>query len=437
MVVVGRGLDLQHDAEDEQVDEHQDDRVRERPGEAEHRPLVLGAQVAAEEAAEELAVAEEVEVRRHPELVYGAAVPPPAFRTKCEQPSFTLPPCEHRRAVPGAAGHRPGDPRAAAVAAGRRRCSAPRPAPTGGTPPPPRRSGASASSPASPPPSAPRSSSAASRRPTRSRRSSAGCAILFVAGLVDDLRALNPLAKLGAAGGRRGARPLQRHLGRGRRQRHARVGVGHRLARRDDERVQPARQHGRARGEHGARRERVLRDRRRDRQPEPRHLRRLGRARARLRRLPAVQPAPRQARGRLHGRLRQPGDRAGARLARARRDVQGRRHDARDARPAAARARRADAGHGARDRAAPARGPPGLAGRPRSHLAPARLPRPVREAGRAPADRDRHRPRRDEPGVHGARQRAHHGRRRAAQLRAAAPVRAASSPTPSRRTTRR
>ena len=45
-------------------------------------------------------------------------------------------------------------------------------------------------------------------------------------------------------------------------------------------------------------------------------------------------------------------------------------------------------------------------------------------------------PRRDEPGLHGARQRADHGRRRAAQLRAAAPVRAASSPTPSRRTTR-
>ena len=82
MVVLGRGLDLQHDAEDEQVDEHQDDRVRERPGEAEHRPLVLGAQVAAEEAAEELAVAEEVEVRRHPKLVYGAAHSPPAFPHK-------------------------------------------------------------------------------------------------------------------------------------------------------------------------------------------------------------------------------------------------------------------------------------------------------------------------------------------------------------------
>ena len=64
MLVVG-GLDLQQHAEDEQVDEHQHDRVRERPGEPEHRALVLRAQVAAEEAAEELAVADEVGVNRH------------------------------------------------------------------------------------------------------------------------------------------------------------------------------------------------------------------------------------------------------------------------------------------------------------------------------------------------------------------------------------
>ncbi len=37
----------------------------ERPREAEHGPLVLRAQVAAEEAAEELAVAEKVEVGGH------------------------------------------------------------------------------------------------------------------------------------------------------------------------------------------------------------------------------------------------------------------------------------------------------------------------------------------------------------------------------------
>ena len=64
-MLVVRGLDLQHHAEDEQVDEHQHDRVRERPGEAEHRALVLRPQIAAEEAAEELAVAEEVEVGGH------------------------------------------------------------------------------------------------------------------------------------------------------------------------------------------------------------------------------------------------------------------------------------------------------------------------------------------------------------------------------------
>ena len=39
--------------------------MRERPGEPEHRALVLRAQVAAEEAPEELAVAEEVDVNRH------------------------------------------------------------------------------------------------------------------------------------------------------------------------------------------------------------------------------------------------------------------------------------------------------------------------------------------------------------------------------------
>ena len=76
-MLVVRRLDLQHHAEDEQVDEHQHNRVRERPREAQHRPLVLRPQVAAEEAAEELAVAQQVEVRRHPKLVYGAGLRPP------------------------------------------------------------------------------------------------------------------------------------------------------------------------------------------------------------------------------------------------------------------------------------------------------------------------------------------------------------------------
>ena len=50
VVLVVGGLDLQQDREDEQVDEHQHERVRERPGEPEDGALVLGAQVAAEEA---------------------------------------------------------------------------------------------------------------------------------------------------------------------------------------------------------------------------------------------------------------------------------------------------------------------------------------------------------------------------------------------------
>ena len=184
--------------------------MSERPGEAEYRSLVLGAEVAAEEAAEELAVVEEVEVRRHPELVYGAAfplrlsaqsannLPLPFPLVSIAAPFLALPvTILVIRALLRS-------PRIAARLSRRTKRA------TGGTAQPPRHSEASASSPGSPPQSAPRSSSAASRRRMRSRRSSRGCTILFVAGLVDDLRALNPLAKLAAADSRRGCRPLQR-----------------------------------------------------------------------------------------------------------------------------------------------------------------------------------------------------------------------------------
>ena len=64
-MLVVRGLDLQHHAENEQVDEHQNDRMGQRPDEPEHGALVFGAQVPAEEAAEELVIAEEIGVDRH------------------------------------------------------------------------------------------------------------------------------------------------------------------------------------------------------------------------------------------------------------------------------------------------------------------------------------------------------------------------------------
>jgi hypothetical protein len=64
-VVVVDGLHLEQDREDDEVDEHQDHRVGERPHDAEHRALVLRAEVATEEAAEELPVAEQICVDRH------------------------------------------------------------------------------------------------------------------------------------------------------------------------------------------------------------------------------------------------------------------------------------------------------------------------------------------------------------------------------------
>ena len=56
---------LPEEREDEQVDPEQDERVHERPRDAEDGALVLRLQVAAEEIREELAVAEEVGVDGH------------------------------------------------------------------------------------------------------------------------------------------------------------------------------------------------------------------------------------------------------------------------------------------------------------------------------------------------------------------------------------
>src|SRR5438270_335850 len=82
----------------------------------------------------------------------------------------------------------------------------------------------------------------------------------------------------------------------------------------------------------------VLRDRRGQDTPEPDGARPLARRRARVRRIPAVQPAARPTRGGLHGRLGQPGARLRARLARTRRELEGGRDDRRDAAPADTRA---------------------------------------------------------------------------------------------------
>ena len=295
MVVVGRGLDLQHDAEDEQVDEHQDDRVRERPGEAEHRALVLGAQVAAEEAAEELAVAEEVEVDRHPELVYGAAVPPPRSAQSANNrplpflpvsivaPFLALPvtflvirallqsprASALLSATPTAdRWHRATTPTFGGVgifagfAAARRR-------------------------------------RARLRRRRIDRRGRGDPRRLR-----DPLRrrprrrhqALAPARQARGAGGRRGARALERDLGRGRRQRHARLGA----------RTASGSSGSRTRstcsttwtGSRDARASSRARSSRSPPRPSTRTATSTSsrRARARVRRLPPVQPAPRQAR---------------------------------------------------------------------------------------------------------------------------------------------
>src|SRR5919108_70758 len=162
------------------------------------------------------------------------------------------------------------------------------------------------------------------------------------------------------------------------------------LARRDDERLQPARQHGRARGDDGGDRVRLLRRRRVDDPRQPARARPRPGRRARLRGLLAVQPAARQGRRGLHGRLGEPAARLRARRARPLGELEGGGDDGRGALPADPRPRGADPRHDARhDRPRP-RGAADLPGRTRPHVAPARLPRALREARRA-APRPRHR----------------------------------------------
>ena len=74
------------------------------------------------------------------------------------------------------------------------------------------------------------------------------------------------------------------------------------LASRDDERVQPARQHGRARGVARDDRMRVLRDRRVHDPPRPHGRPPRARRLLRMPRLPALQPPPAPSRVRVHGR---------------------------------------------------------------------------------------------------------------------------------------
>ena len=184
-----------------------------------------------------------------------------------------------------------------------------------------------------------------------------GAAIVFAFGLIDDLRSLPPPVKLAGQFGAAGV-----VLASGIRVEIVENGVaatalGLLVARGDDERLQPPRQHGRPRREPRRRRRGLLRDRRR---LDPRRrppARGLARARARRGRLPPVQLPAAEARRRLHGRLGQPGDRADAGRARPRDELEGGGVDDRHAHHPAARARDPDPRHGARDRRPPRRGP--------------------------------------------------------------------------------
>ena len=132
---------------------------------------------------------------------------------------------------------------------------------------------------------------------------------------------------------------------------------------------------------------------------------------------------PGRAGGRVHGRLGQPAARFHAGGARARVELDGRRDDRRDDRAAAARARDPDPRHGVRhaapDRAAAA----GEPGRPRPHLAPARLLRPLRDAGGGAAGRDRDRARCDRRRLQHPQRRPRDSDRRARHRRPARAVR--------------
>ena len=257
--------------------------------------------------------------------------------------------------------------------------------------------------------------------------SSAAAALLFVAGLVDDVFSLRPLVEdRGAV--RRGRARARDAASRWRSSATTSLAValGVALARRDDERVQPARQHGRPRGDPRRDRLHVLRDRRGHRARGP------ARARARARRsalaclgfLP-VQPPPGPAGGGVHGRLGQPGARLHARRARPRDELEGRGVDGRDA--ACCRSlvlARADPRHGARHgRCASSR-----AGR--STRAAATTPRTGSSTAASPSSARSScspliaaGPRRDEPRLQRPRRLAGDARRRARHLRAARPVR--------------
>ncbi len=102
----------------------------------------------------------------------------------------------------------------------------------------------------------------------------------------------------------RDRRSAELHLGRVRLELDARLGARDRVARRADERLQPARQHGRPGRQPRHRRRIVLRPVGGVRRPEPRHLHRRDESRARTRRVPSLQPTAQRTGPCLHGRLR-------------------------------------------------------------------------------------------------------------------------------------
>ena len=126
---------------------------------------------------------------------------------------------------------------------------------------------------------------------------------------------------------------------------------------------------------------------------------------------------------RLHGRLRQPGDRLRARLARARLQLDDGRSDADGHRAAAAGARDPDPRHDPRDGPTHPRAASGHARRHRPLVAPARLLRPLRAAGCGGADAAGGAARRDRARVQHAFQREGDRGRRARLVRRARPVR--------------
>ena len=78
----GSWCSVQSSAEDDQVDTKQDERVQERPGDAEDRALVLRLEVPPEEVGEELAVAQEIGVDRHRASVRAACDKRPSRQTE-------------------------------------------------------------------------------------------------------------------------------------------------------------------------------------------------------------------------------------------------------------------------------------------------------------------------------------------------------------------